>query len=125
MLFLFIQSIDRYDWQLNPFSVVNALIPITRCDRLIYPYPFLTLRCRLTGVFTELGILYSKYLPEKLMEHLKIFHNRMNVPKMLRACEKVLCFCVLCARCVCVCVWVGVSLVLLSTTNVPSSLIES
>lgn len=43
-----------------------------------------------SGVFTELGILYSKYLPEKLIEHLKIFHNRMNVPKMLRACEKAL-----------------------------------
>ncbi len=43
-----------------------------------------------SGVFTELGILYSKYLPDKLMEHLKIFHNRMNVPKMLRACEKAL-----------------------------------
>lgn len=43
-----------------------------------------------SGIFTELGILYSKYLPEKLMEHLKIFHNRMNVPKMLRACEKAL-----------------------------------
>ena len=43
-----------------------------------------------SGVFTELGILYSKYMPEKLMEHLKIFHNRMNVPKMLRACEKAL-----------------------------------
>lgn len=43
-----------------------------------------------SGVFTELGVLYSKYLPEKLMEHLKLFHKRMNVPKMLRACEKAL-----------------------------------
>ncbi len=25
-----------------------------------------------SGVFTELSILYSKYLPEKLMEHIKI-----------------------------------------------------
>ena len=40
------------------------------------------------GVFTELGILYSKYLPEKLMEHIKIFCNRMNIPKLLRACDK-------------------------------------
>eukprot|EP00981_Chlorochromonas_danica_P008853 scaffold2320_cov168-Ochromonas_danica.AAC.5 len=43
-----------------------------------------------SGIFTELGVLYSKYLPEKLMEHLKIFHSRMNVTKMLRACEKAL-----------------------------------
>jgi clathrin heavy chain len=43
-----------------------------------------------SGVFTELGVLYSKYLPEKLMEHIKIFHSRMNIVKLLRACEKAL-----------------------------------
>ncbi|RYG66447.1 hypothetical protein EON64_09740 [archaeon] len=43
-----------------------------------------------SGIFTELGILYSKYLPEKLMEHIKIFWSRMNVTKLLRACEKAL-----------------------------------
>ena len=40
-----------------------------------------------SGIFTELGCLYSKYLPAKLMEHIKIFWSRMNVPKLLRACE--------------------------------------
>ena len=35
------------------------------------------------GIFTELGILYSKYLPAKLMEHIKIFCSRMNIPKLL------------------------------------------
>eukprot|EP01006_Ploeotia_vitrea_P027592 TRINITY_DN60369_c0_g1_i1.p1 TRINITY_DN60369_c0_g1~~TRINITY_DN60369_c0_g1_i1.p1 ORF type:complete len:1280 (-),score=86.00 TRINITY_DN60369_c0_g1_i1:31-3870(-) len=43
-----------------------------------------------SGVFTELGVLYSKYNPEKLLEHIKIFHARMNVNKLLRACEKAL-----------------------------------
>ncbi len=43
-----------------------------------------------SGIFTELGVLYSKYLPEKLMEHIKIFWSRMNVTKLLRACEKAL-----------------------------------
>jgi clathrin heavy chain len=43
-----------------------------------------------SGIFTELGILYSKYNAEKLMEHIKIFWSRMNVPKLLRACEKAL-----------------------------------
>jgi clathrin heavy chain len=42
------------------------------------------------GIFTELGVLYSKYLPEKLMEHIKIFWSRMNITKVLRACEKAL-----------------------------------
>jgi clathrin heavy chain len=43
-----------------------------------------------SGVFTELGILYSKYLPAKLMEHIKIFWSRMNISKLLRACEKAM-----------------------------------
>jgi clathrin heavy chain len=43
-----------------------------------------------SGVFTELGILYSKYQPTKLMEHIKIFWSRCNVVKLLKACEKAL-----------------------------------
>ena len=43
-----------------------------------------------SGVFTELGVLYTKYLPEKLMEHIKIFWSRCNVVKLLKACEKAL-----------------------------------
>lgn len=40
------------------------------------------------GIFTELGVLYSKYRPEKLMEHIKIYWSRVNVSKLLRACEE-------------------------------------
>ncbi|KAG5976528.1 hypothetical protein E4U58_003360 [Claviceps cyperi] len=40
------------------------------------------------GMFTELGIALSKYHPERLMEHIKIFWSRMNMPKMIRACEE-------------------------------------
>eukprot|EP01027_Heterolobosea_sp_BB2_P023662 GEZU01035605.1.p1 GENE.GEZU01035605.1~~GEZU01035605.1.p1 ORF type:complete len:1686 (+),score=716.16 GEZU01035605.1:148-5205(+) len=40
-----------------------------------------------TGMFTELGILYSKYKPEKLMEHINLFWRRLNIPKLLNACE--------------------------------------
>lgn len=39
------------------------------------------------GMFTELAILYSKYKPEKVMEHLKLFWSRINIPKVLTACE--------------------------------------
>jgi clathrin heavy chain len=39
------------------------------------------------GVFTELGVMYSRHRPEKLMEHIKTFWSRMNASKMLRACE--------------------------------------
>ncbi|OAX81397.1 hypothetical protein ACJ72_04262 [Emergomyces africanus] len=40
------------------------------------------------GMFTELGIALSKYHPDKVMEHLKLFWTRINIPKMIRACEE-------------------------------------
>ncbi|KAG9243910.1 hypothetical protein BJ878DRAFT_508483 [Calycina marina] len=39
------------------------------------------------GMFTELGIALSKYHPERTMEHLKLFWGRINIPKVIRACE--------------------------------------
>lgn len=41
------------------------------------------------GIFTELGILYARYRPEKLMEHLKLFSARLNIPALIRVCEEV------------------------------------
>ncbi|KAI9251762.1 hypothetical protein BDA99DRAFT_563473 [Phascolomyces articulosus] len=38
------------------------------------------------GMFTELAVLYAKYAPEKMMEHLKLFVSRINIPKVIRAC---------------------------------------
>ncbi|KAK9805974.1 hypothetical protein WJX73_010066 [Symbiochloris irregularis] len=40
------------------------------------------------GIFTELGILYAKYKPEKLMEHLKLFATRLNIPRLIRVAEE-------------------------------------
>lgn len=40
------------------------------------------------GMFTELAILYSKYKPEKMREHLELFWSRVNIPKViLHSCE--------------------------------------
>ncbi|XP_039752546.1 clathrin heavy chain isoform X2 [Pararge aegeria] len=39
------------------------------------------------GMFTELAILYSKYKPAKMREHLELFWSRVNIPKVLRAAE--------------------------------------
>lgn len=39
------------------------------------------------GMFTELGIALSKYHPDRVMEHLKLFWSRINIPKMIRGCE--------------------------------------
>jgi len=40
------------------------------------------------GIFTELACLYSNYKPEKLMEHIKLFHSRMNIPRVIRTCDR-------------------------------------
>ncbi|XP_065664296.1 clathrin heavy chain 1 [Hydra vulgaris] len=40
------------------------------------------------GMFTELAILYSKYKTSKMKEHLELFWSRVNIPKVLRACEQ-------------------------------------
>jgi clathrin heavy chain len=39
-------------------------------------------------MFTELAILYSKYKPSKMKEHLELFWSRVNIPKVLRAAEQ-------------------------------------
>jgi hypothetical protein len=40
------------------------------------------------GIFTELGLLYAKFKAEKLMEHLKLFGKRVNIPRLIRVCEE-------------------------------------
>jgi clathrin heavy chain len=40
------------------------------------------------GIFTELGILYTKHVPEKVMDHCKVFFSKINVSKLVRACER-------------------------------------
>ena len=37
------------------------------------------------GMFTELAILYSKYKPGKMREHLELFWSRVNIPKVCLA----------------------------------------
>lgn len=37
------------------------------------------------GMFTELAILYSKYKPSKMREHLELFWSRVNIPKVKKA----------------------------------------
>jgi clathrin heavy chain len=40
------------------------------------------------GIYTELGILYAKFKDDKLMNHIKIFGGKLNIPKLIRACEE-------------------------------------
>ncbi|KAJ2576567.1 Clathrin heavy chain [Coemansia sp. RSA 1807] len=39
------------------------------------------------GMFTELAVLYCKYRPTQIMDHLKLYWSRVNIPKVIRACE--------------------------------------
>ncbi|KAK1270290.1 Clathrin heavy chain 2 [Acorus gramineus] len=40
------------------------------------------------GIFTELGVLFARYKPDKLMEHIKLFNTRLNIPKLIRVCDE-------------------------------------
>ena len=40
------------------------------------------------GIFTELGVLYTKHVPEKVMDHCKVFFTKLNVSKVVRSCER-------------------------------------
>jgi clathrin heavy chain len=40
------------------------------------------------GMYTQLGVLYAKYREDKLMEHIKLFWSRLNIPTLLVACQQ-------------------------------------
>jgi len=40
------------------------------------------------GMFTELCVLYSKYKPEKVLDFVKLNTAKVNIPKVIRACER-------------------------------------
>ena len=39
------------------------------------------------GLYTELGILYAKYDPDRLIDHLKTYAQKLNVTKLIWVCE--------------------------------------
>jgi len=40
------------------------------------------------GIYTQLGVAYCKYKEEKVMEHVKLFWSRLNIPSLLGACQE-------------------------------------
>ena len=40
------------------------------------------------GIYTELGILYAKYQPIRLMDHIRTYAQKIQIPKLVRACEQ-------------------------------------
>lgn len=103
--------IDAKEFRLAQSSALNIIIHGDELDELVRNYESrgyteevikvlesgLVMERAHVGMFTELSILYSKYRPEKLMEHLSHNHSRINIPRVQRTCErngqwKELCF---------------------------------
>lgn len=40
------------------------------------------------GIFTELAILYAKFRPERLADHLNTFMNRVNIPRVIEVARE-------------------------------------
>ena len=40
------------------------------------------------GIYTELGIIFAKYMPGKLMDLIRTYPNKLHIPKLIRACEQ-------------------------------------
>ncbi|WIA40738.1 hypothetical protein OEZ86_004423 [Tetradesmus obliquus] len=59
-----------------------------RCNTLLLCCYIQGLERAHMGIFTELGLLYAKFRPAKLMEHLKLFGKRLNIPRLIRVCEE-------------------------------------
>lgn len=47
----------------------------------------LTLDRAHTSMFTEMGVLLTKYRSKQMMEHCKMWWQRCNIPRLIRACE--------------------------------------
>jgi len=93
--------VQQKEFRLAQICGLNIIIQIDELEELIRTYEKygyyeqlltlleagINLERSHVGMFTELAILYSKYRPEKLMDHLKIFYNRLNIPKVIRVCS--------------------------------------
>ncbi|CAB9523353.1 Clathrin heavy chain 1 [Seminavis robusta] len=70
-------------------EVVNYYSDLGHFDHLVSLFEQgLGLEDAHVGIFTELGVLYTKHVPTKVMEHCKVFFSKLNVSKVVRACER-------------------------------------
>lgn len=94
--------VDKKEFRLAQICGLNLIVDAEQLQELVKGYEHngyfdelislleqgLGLERAHMGMFTELGIALSRYHPDRLMEHIKIFWSRMNMPKMIRACEE-------------------------------------
>lgn len=41
-----------------------------------------------SGIFTHLGVLYAKYQPARLMDHIRTYAQKLQIPMLIEACKK-------------------------------------
>ena len=96
-----IACIDAEQYQLAHMAALNIVVSADHMDEIIHHYESrglfeevihllevgLSMEKAHREMFTELGVLYAKYKPEKLMEHIRIFSKKVNTSKLIRACE--------------------------------------
>lgn len=94
--------VDNQEFRLAPMCGLHIVVHADELEELINYYQerghyeelisllesALGLERAHMGMFTELAILYSKYKPNKMKEHLELFWSRVNIPKVLRAAEQ-------------------------------------
>ncbi len=93
--------LENGEFRLAQICGLNLVVHAEELDELVAQYEYngyfsqlislfengLALERAHMGMFTELAILYTKYQPEKTMDHLKLFWSRINMPKVIRACQ--------------------------------------
>jgi clathrin heavy chain len=94
--------VDSGDFKYAQACGLNIIIQADELDDLIHYYEArghyeelldllekgLGLERAHMGIFTSLGVLYAKYKPEKVMEHITRYYRRAHIPKLLHACEQ-------------------------------------
>ncbi len=93
--------VDNREFRLAQICGLNLIVHAEELEAIVNLYEFrgyftellsllesgLGLERAHMGMFTELAILYSKHKPESLKEHLRLCWQRINIPKVIRACE--------------------------------------
>ncbi|SMQ52359.1 unnamed protein product [Zymoseptoria tritici ST99CH_3D7] len=94
--------VDKKEFRLAQICGLNLIVHAEELDDLVKQYERngyfdelislleagLGLERAHMGVFTSLAIVLSKYHPEQVMDHLRIFWGRINIPKVIRAVEE-------------------------------------
>ncbi|CAD6563669.1 MAG: hypothetical protein CYPHOPRED_000018 [Cyphobasidiales sp. Tagirdzhanova-0007] len=79
--------VDKKEFRLAQICGLNLIVHAEELQSLVRLYENKGYFEELI-MFTELSILYAKYRSASLMEHLKLFWSRVNIPKVISGAEK-------------------------------------